>query len=553
MIGLLTAHPPFCRPAFHIGMIADPGCAVTRLDAMRAILAAVADAVRGTVAEADAGIFAPGPPHLRCLIVLAGSTDGLLAEAAAAEGFALQVVLPGPSHGVTPALRAEAVLELDGATDSRLEASRVVLDQSDLIIALDNGTAGIVAQLLAEAEARDQPAITADPSGQRPAILLLPGIPGQFAAFEAPDWRIQLAPLVRAALLPGAAGEETAPALRRYLAETQPVLPWYGGLSAPVERLLLRGWVPPAGHAVAAIPPGPLDQHLLWADELAILYARLHRSFVTLRYLLTLPTALGACIAFYLNVDGAKAVGFGLQAASLTGILQITKLNRKQQWLARFTDDRLLAELLRHQRILGALGRTVPAVSRAPHRPDAAVNWVSWYLRAAVREAGLPNDRMTPARLDALLGLLRGELEEQRDYHRRTAARYDVLEHRLDCIGNRLYMLGLTAVGLRALIWLTFNGRTPPFNTMWLDIASFVLPALAPVFLGLRSQAEYARLAMQSHAMANQLDMVLQALDGPRTPSHAQLSRVAAAASRIMVREASDWRLAVKAKPVSAT
>jgi hypothetical protein len=137
------------------------------------------------------------------------------------------VVLPGPGHDEPLIARAEGVLELDGAdSDARLEASRVVLDHSDIILALEDGTSGMVAKLLTEAETRDQPVILADASGLRADRLLLAQIPGRFAAFEAPDWRVSLPPLVRAALLPEAAGPEVVLALRRYLAEAQPILPW---------------------------------------------------------------------------------------------------------------------------------------------------------------------------------------------------------------------------------------------------------------------------------------------------------------------------------------
>jgi hypothetical protein len=77
---LCTAHPPLCRPAFHIGVIADPGCATRRLDAIGTILAALADAVRDALATSDTGSFAPGPPLLRCLIVLAAPADRLVAK-----------------------------------------------------------------------------------------------------------------------------------------------------------------------------------------------------------------------------------------------------------------------------------------------------------------------------------------------------------------------------------------------------------------------------------------------------------------------------------------
>ena len=582
-------HPPHCVPAFHFGVASQCGFIIADAEAMRgtliAILAALAESVRKSLAEAGPGLFAARPPQLRCVTSLAGEADRQVADAALAVGFTLQCPLPFPrdrcladgtdaSRRTLAALlaRSEAVLELDfspaHAADALLAAGRVVLDQSDLLLAIWDGvSAGDgPGPIVAAARAHGLPVIVVGPEPPHGVCLLRPADRGHPLPAPETEWRQGLADEVRRVLLPGqgapgaAAADAPAAEARRYFAEPVPRVHGYGRLHAPLERLMLVGASPdpdPGDTAPAASPePMPLDRQMHWADTLAIAYGSLQRTAMMLRYLLVLPTILGACIGFYVDLPGAKTIGFGMQAVSLAGILWLAHISARRAWLPRFIDYRLLAELLRHQRYFGALGLCLPRLRGLPHRPEAAASWVAWQQRAAVRESGLPADRLTPARLDALRLFIRDEVASQRRYHRRTGLRYAALARRLDRIGTVIYVAGLVSVVLRAgfalaveLRWI--DGAAADTITLF-NIVALVVPALAPVFLGLRSQAEFERLSSQYSAMATELAALLPAFDA-HAPTYAQLTTAAEAAVRTMMRETADWRLVLKARPVSAT
>ncbi|MGO9740646.1 MAG: hypothetical protein ACLPN5_03865 [Roseiarcus sp.] len=588
-----AAGPPRFPAVVHVGVTGHRdlgGADRQRLDAaVTAVLSTVAEAAEASVAEAGQ-LFAEPTPKLRCISSLAEGADRVVAERALALGFQLQCPLPFPreeywadfaapeSRAAFDALiaAAQSVFELDGrrdhAPDAYLAAGLAMLDQSDLLLAIwDGGSArgvGGTAQVVAEAEARGAPVIVIDAAPPHAIRLYTPGTLGLAVGPRAEDWRAELAHQVRVVVAPPETGPaDAAPRAEalRFLAERDRTVPWYGHFAGVFERWAGQSRTPatPAPPVEAAPPdeaPGPLDDAMRWADDLAVRYGGLHRSFVILRYLLLLPAVVGALIGFYLagylpDQGWLEPFGFAVQALSLAGIVLLSRWNRGRGWLPRLADYRLLAELIRHQRYLDALGRGAPPLDLPTHRPEAAATWVGWYVRAAARDAGLPNDRMTPARLDELGAIVRREIVNQLNYHRAAALRYGTLAARLERIGAWLLELGFAAIMLRVFIYLMVDLRrdlVPPAVQYGNDIAALVFPGLAPVFLGLLSQGQFSRLAAQSRAMAEQLMALLPALERPRA-DHDQLSRAADAAARIMTREAADWRLTVKMRPLSLT
>jgi hypothetical protein len=471
--------------------------------------------------------------------------------------------------------RATAILELDGTRaqpgQAYLAAGRVVLDQSDVLLAIWNGEEargpGGTGQIIAEAETHGIPTIVIDASA--PHAVRIAARSGKDGREPSLHWRDYLRSSVHSAILPPGMHAVAAQSEQpwRYFAEAPPRLPWYGRLHALLERLLtIRSGISNP-HSADGSPetavasgtdfmlPTPAlvgERHFRWADDLAVVYASLHRSSVTLRYVLILPAILGACIGFYIDFPLAKLVGFSIQAASLAAIFLVYFLNRQKEWHARFIDYRLLAELLRHQIYLGDLGRSLPIRLPALRR-DTLAGWVLWHVRAVTRDSGLPTDRMTAERLGQLRDLVRKELEVQRSFHGRTGDRYTVLSNRLDAIVVSLYAAGLAAVLTRAgfFVFTSFWEGAAVYESA-INATALIIPALTPIFLGLRSQGEYPQLATQYRATRDLLDALADRL-GVTLPSHEDLSRLAVEAAEVMSTEVSGWRTTVKARTLSYT
>lgn len=80
---------------------------------------------------------------------------------------------------------------------------------------------------------------------------------------------------------------------------------------------------------------------------------------------------------------------------------------------------------------------------------------------------------------------------------------------------------------------------------------ALVLPAMAPVFLGLLSFNEYTRLATRYRAVAAELQVQIAALDRS-SPRRAAVLPIARRIAEVMLAETADWQLIIKARTVSA-
>ena len=154
--------------------------------ALSNILAAVRQQISSQLAHVSQGLFSPCPPLLRCVSPLAEGADRIVAHQALEQGYQLQVPLPfwrteyeedfngEPSKQEFRDLlgRATAVLELDGTRDAQddayLAVGRIVLEQSDLLLAVWDGAKakglGGTGQVVAEAQLRGIPVIVVAPS-----------------------------------------------------------------------------------------------------------------------------------------------------------------------------------------------------------------------------------------------------------------------------------------------------------------------------------------------------------------------------------------------------
>lgn len=546
-------------PVFHVGVLAPrqpvaglPAVPRAQVDACLDGLAAALAAARQQAGE----IYAPGPTRVRLFHVADASADdpfvSLVAASARARGIACHPI--GIARTVESA--ADIAPENGEDDDPDAEAVRQVLARSDLVL-----TFGADPRHTAAAGALGVPVlqIPASPDGAI-RLMVVSGIAGS-PATAGPDWQTALAQSVTQAMVPGPDPVARA-AADRYLHESRASLRWLARLHVPLERLLLIGspaWRRPSGND-PEIPPTPLDAAMDRADLLAIHYAGLVRSTVVLRYLLILPTILGATLGFYgptfLSWAGLRPLGFGLQGLSLAAILLLARLAQRHDWLTRFADYRLLTEALRHQRTMGPLGLAPPHLEGPVHRPAASGGWVAWAVRATVR-AEIPPD--AEGRADALDRIRRGILADvtsQLAYHRATARRCGILARRLNSLGMHLFSIGLAAVVVRAAFLLAVDlgwiGAVSPKTVTLFNAAALIIPALAPVFLGLRAQAEFGRLEQQSTAMVVELEQLRLAFT-QTVSGRAHLVRLAETARRVMMLESADWRLVVKARPVSAS
>ena len=199
-----------------------------------------------------------------------------------------------------------------------------------------------------------------------------------------------------------------------------------------------------------------------WADTLAVRYADATRSsYIAIAFLGAVAVLIGLLALFFLDELQslfAKVVVLVLEA----GILWLAgkiffRPAHHDRWHERMVEYRALAELLRHQRFVYALGgadRLERTADRTWREPDA---WVGWYVRATMRELGFPKAvSSADYRRRAMEMFQRDELDGQRAYNNTLADRFSTIDERLSYLVQLLWRLTiyLALAGAAALLIL---------------------------------------------------------------------------------------------------
>lgn len=633
------ATPPRARIAFRVGVV---GHRPDRLPAgeealgeIRRRIAEVLEAVAGSVAECARGpdlrlYDSSLAPALTAVSPLAEGADRIFAEEALRCGYRLTCVMPfhrdefkrdfaGPeSFEEASAARFDAILvkaeeagtltafELDGrrerAHEAYSQAGRVVLNQSDLLLAVWDGgsTNGIggTFDTIQQAIAFNVPTLWLDsrsPFGWR---LLrdeadLETITGETVCAPCPQpvegaLIKAVGEVVRSEL--GLSGGQGA-RLQAYLAETRPKRNWAmtwklfrdfmdtGSIRLPTIRVAdfedqIRSAWPVIGDSDVAeedVAPdrswmnGQLRGHYAWSDKLADLYADAHRSAFVASSLM----AAGAVFAALLPVAGH----FGRHAAVATAVVEALILAvlvglpvraRNRHWHEKWLEYRVLAELVRELRILIPFGGARPLPRTAAHLSnygDPARSWMNWQARAIARNVGLPNARIDKAyvieRCAELLEFLgtASPAHGQIGFHSMNCHRMERIHERLHRMSLILFAVTIAAVaGNWALRFI--NPDLPERVTAWLILFSAFLPSLGAAFASINNQGEFARLQRRANAMAQSLtavrNQILELIASADGPSLAHVSELAAQLASMMVDENTEWRIVVLDLPHAA-
>lgn len=600
-----SARAPRLHLAVGITGHRPPRIALDRLDALQTsmgpLLARIAETLAG-VQRTHAQVLCSQSPCLRLVTALAEGADTLAAQAALQRGWQMDACLPfpaadyasdfaeGPARERFEHLLAQAtsVMSLPGtrsAASAAYEAvGRVVLDQSDIIVALWDGDPargrGGTAQVVAEAVARHIPVIHVDTSeggsGVEGATLLWTGLSD--LDFEQPA--LDTVPRAPAAeVLAGVVKALTEPPanvidqlmLRRFLRERvskrTPALPFPMLLAVtgvrPLRRRDLRtpspeicaqylqerlAGIPDTGSHAKRLGERLLPRYGL-ADAAGAYFAQLFRSGYIANFSLAALT-----VALALSGLAAPAFKLPLIASELMVILLIlgnTRVGRRAGWHARWLDYRHLAEQLRVASmgsLLGDLGLRDAGTDGGAVPPG----WVRWYARATTRELGLPQAVVDQDYLARVRQAALSMIEDQSAYHHANAKQMHTLDHRLHRLGGLLFAATAWACAAwiaAKLLGLDTNGGMGVDLTITVTVVTAVLPAMGAALYGIRMQGDFNGVAERSQVTASRLDTLRRGLledplEFPRLQS--RLHRLA----EVMLGDLSRWRTTYQARPL---
>jgi len=531
--------------------------------------------------------FAPGPAKIALVSPLADGADQIAAEAALAQGFSLEAVLPfgRADYGVDfdPTARtqfddllarATSIVELPGTRasehDAYLMAGRATLSHSDLLIAVwdgqDSRGIGGTAEIVQLALVAGQPIIHVSTDADTPVSILWSGFDPHVvtthhnrASAERPfDAETLDAVLTRLLAPPEDPCERGF--LKCYFAERErrllPRIEYPLMLALTGVRRFSRGswraesyaattsgeWLPfheqcVDRHGVAA-DIDPLEQGYSWADLLARHFAQSYRSGHVFNFLVG-AFAVVVGLTHLLWHDGKMVLAI-LEFGAVLAVIVNTRRGRAQGWHRRWLDYRQLAERLRPMRSFKLLGLASPD---GPGACASQPRWTDWYAGAMWRAMGSPTGRIAAdGSLRLAHALSAHELAPQIAYHRDNAEQVELLDHRLHLIGTSLFVITILNCIVLIVGYVVAEQWTVDQAAGFIFLSAG-LPALGTAIFGIRVQGDFSGTAARSRTTAQKLEAIVAVLAAD-DPDLSRASDLFEQASRAMLAELSEWRLA---------
>ncbi|MFC4292083.1 hypothetical protein ACFOWX_06610 [Sphingorhabdus arenilitoris] len=295
------------------------------------------------------------------------------------------------------------------------------------------------------------------------------------------------------------------------------------------------------------------------ADALATYLSDAYRGGMVANLLLAAFAVIGG-IAYLPFVDAAFKWPFALlEFALLSIILLVIAVGRKKEWHGRWFQTRRVAEYLRHAPFMLFLGVARPSGSW-PHSSDTA--WPEVYVKSILREIGLPNavigQQMLRASLEHWIGT---HVSAQRQYHIGKAERLGRIDHNLEKISERLFLLAMFVVAaylmaeIAAAIGLVASETVRHYSKLF-TFFGVALPTLGGALAGIHYFADFGRFAAISESTAGRLEAVerrIQALLA--APSHeldyGRVASITHMVDEIVVSEIEHWQDVFGGKHIS--
>ncbi len=525
-------------------------------------------------------LYAEEPSRFVLLSSLASGADSLVAEEALKLGYELHAPLPlareeyEKDFDTPPTLatfrdlltRASRVFEISAANPERghayADAARVVLNQSDVLLALWDGrdteyVAGTAATI-AQASSQHIPVIHIHPEGAMPTCIITDGI-------RQTAWQVRLSKHLESLLLPveatpprsdlrfvrscarqrevsaGNWRELCVPALVIAMEKGFNTILRWRPLHAILSRLPLRrvqekrarakaaGKVPflaPENvfDAMAPASRAPWQEFFRHFDTLANAYSGRYRGGLLVRYLA--PVLATLCLACALSWDvwhprlfpGDKGdviknwkIGwFVAQAVFLAMPVMLQGANWLWMWHRKFFSYRVVSEQLRQTIFLGSVGFFMVQEKESIYK-GSSQRWTAWYYRALIRHVGLPHAVVNHGYLRAWFAHTRDRfVVDQMNYHNKRWRREGNMCTKLVWGGAIMFGAGIAAAIWRGALSVSAEAT----GTMSLAAAcALFIPALAVFFAGFCAYACYAKDQQVSLSSSNTLKTICHEMD----------------------------------------
>jgi hypothetical protein len=244
-------------------------------------------------------------------------------------------------------------------------------------------------------------------------------------------------------------------------------------------------------------------------------------------------------------------------------ILGLVFLTRKRHWHDRWLDYRMTAESVRQLKLFLPLGGGKPFPRIAGHLTkygNPSATWMTWYVQAIERTAGLPSLRLDNKHLKECVAQYAELLAEQQNYHKLSADLYSKIDKRLHKTGEVTLWLTLTACLIHFLpVIIPVFKLSLTLGNGLIFLCGF-LPALGASMAGINHQGGFRRIAKSSRAMYEQFSLLaddashlLNDLSDDKSnqveSTFIKVTNLSRNVANLMINELSDWKVVYQDRP----
>jgi len=195
-----------------------------------------------------------------------------------------------------------------------------------------------------------------------------------------------------------------------------------------------------------------------------------------------------------------------IELAIISGILVVVRHGRNRLWQERWLEYRVIAESLRHGRFLAFVSE-FGSIDSTPKPGDREPPWMLWYIRATMREIGLPAATLDAAYQSKILNAtVTHEIDGQIKYHHDTSKSVGRVDHFLHNFGERCFIFTFWMLVLFLVIYsaeiisehftathavATWIDHALHSAKPWMILAGAGLPALGAALHGISVQGDF--------------------------------------------------------------
>jgi hypothetical protein len=298
----------------------------------------------------------------------------------------------------------------------------------------------------------------------------------------------------------------------------------------------------------------------VWADSLAVHFSHMYRSAYVLTYFLSAVAVFIALGGVFVGTVDRKGIVVLMEFFVIGSIISLILIGRVSLWHERWLDYRALAESLRHGRFLAFVSEFGRVQDSASGQISREPPWTLWYVRATMRELGLPSaifDFTYQWRI--LNATLTYEIDEQLKYHTDNSHSVHRIDHLLHDIGIACFLVTFLILGLFLVGYgyeylfgdITMAGGTPltslgylPFYIKhWMFVCTAGLPALGAALAGIRVHGDFESAEEHSERMADSLALLKGDYTAAmrREGTFDDTAQRLIATSRVMTEDLASW------------